>query len=70
MTSDNQQIDLYDDSTPVYSSQSQTLITKLDRVASQDLQTLYANCYDSNGGYARTTKTVTVTAMTTIVAFM
>jgi len=33
----------------------------LDRVASQDLQTLYANCYDQAGGYARATKTVSVT---------
>ena len=51
---------IYDATTPTFPSSSQTLVTKLNRVASTDLQTLYVNCYDSNNAYARATATVTV----------
>lgn len=37
-------------------------MTKLDRVVNRDIQTLFVNCYDSTGAYARTVKNVTVTA--------
>lgn len=37
-------------------------MTKLDRVVNRDIQTLFVNCYDSTGAYARSVKNVTVTA--------
>jgi len=37
-------------------------MTKLDRVVSRDIQTLFVNCYDSTGAYARSVRNVTVTA--------
>jgi hypothetical protein len=41
-------------------------MTKLDRVVSRDIQTLFVNCYDSTGAYARSVKNVTVTAPATV----
>jgi hypothetical protein len=41
-------------------------MTKLERVVSRDIQTLFVNCYDSTGAYARSVKNVTVTAQANV----
>ena len=41
-------------------------MTKLDRVVNRDIQTLFVNCYDSTGAYARTVKNVTVTSQNVV----
>ena len=41
-------------------------MTKLERVVSRDIQTLFVNCYDSTGAYARSVRNVTVTAQANV----